>query len=113
VLEEAVSDVFLNGAKPVSEFESDRVATTVKDLRLDPAVSKAVFEEVRPQGARGGPCLAAAPPRHCPGRAAAGRTPSSRPRPHPQTQTHARAERWRARAAQVVRGAGHMQTHSP
>jgi len=46
VLEEVLSDVFLNGAKPVSEFESDRVAATVKDLRLDPGVAKTVFAEV-------------------------------------------------------------------
>lgn len=47
VLEEALGDVFLNGAKPVSEFESDRIATTVKELRLEPEVAKAVFSEVR------------------------------------------------------------------
>jgi hypothetical protein len=46
VLEEVLSDVFLNGAKPVSEFESDRICQTVKDLRLDPAVAKSVFLEV-------------------------------------------------------------------
>lgn len=46
VLEEALSDVFLNGAKPVSEFESNRIAETARDLRLEPRVAKAVFAEV-------------------------------------------------------------------
>jgi hypothetical protein len=47
VLEEALSDVFLNGAKPVPDVEADRVEAVAKDLRLSQDVAKAVFAEVR------------------------------------------------------------------
>ncbi|KIY96976.1 hypothetical protein MNEG_10986 [Monoraphidium neglectum] len=46
VLEEALSDVFLNGAKPVPDVEADRVEAVAKDLRLSQDVAKAVFAEV-------------------------------------------------------------------
>jgi hypothetical protein len=35
VLEEVVSDIFLMGAKPVGEYESERVDNTIKDLQID------------------------------------------------------------------------------
>ncbi|KAI8475724.1 MAG: hypothetical protein J3K34DRAFT_517150 [Monoraphidium minutum] len=46
MLEEALSDVFLNGAKPVPDIEAERVEQVVKDLRVKPAVAKEVFAEV-------------------------------------------------------------------
>jgi hypothetical protein len=46
VLEEVVSDVFLNGAKPVPEIEAERVTAAVTDMRLNPDVAKGVFSEV-------------------------------------------------------------------
>lgn len=35
VLEEVLSDIYLMGAKPVGEYESERVDNTIKDLQID------------------------------------------------------------------------------
>lgn len=35
VLEEIVADIYLMGAKPVGEYEADRVEACIKDLQLD------------------------------------------------------------------------------
>jgi hypothetical protein len=35
VLEEVVSDIYLMGAKPVGEYEAERVDATIKDLQID------------------------------------------------------------------------------
>lgn len=38
VLEEVVADIYLMGAKPVGEYESERVDNTIKDLQIDRCV---------------------------------------------------------------------------
>lgn len=35
VLEEIVADIYLMGAKPVGEYEAERVEACIKDLQLD------------------------------------------------------------------------------
>jgi hypothetical protein len=35
VLEEVVSDIYLMGAKPVGEYEAERVDNTIRDLQID------------------------------------------------------------------------------
>lgn len=47
VLEDALGDVYLNGAKPVPDVEADRVEQVAKDLRLSKDVCRDVFAEVR------------------------------------------------------------------
>lgn len=46
VLEEAISDIYMMGAKPVIENELDRVDKVVKDLRIEPEVAMDVFKQV-------------------------------------------------------------------
>jgi hypothetical protein len=38
VLEEVVSDIYLMGAKPVGEYEAERVDNTIRDLQIDRCV---------------------------------------------------------------------------
>eukprot|EP00878_Enallax_costatus_P008337 GHUV01008715.1.p1 GENE.GHUV01008715.1~~GHUV01008715.1.p1 ORF type:complete len:884 (+),score=360.27 GHUV01008715.1:261-2912(+) len=49
VLEEIVADIYLMGAKPVGEYEADRVEACIKDLQLDRAVAMDVVRDVTKQ----------------------------------------------------------------
>jgi hypothetical protein len=49
VLEEIVSDIYLMGAKPVGEYEAERVDACIKDLQLDRAVAIDVIKDVTKQ----------------------------------------------------------------
>lgn len=57
VLEEVVADIYLMGAKPVGEYEAERVEACIKDLQLDRAVALDVIKDVTKQrcGCTGGP----------------------------------------------------------
>ncbi|KAF6255592.1 hypothetical protein COO60DRAFT_1641425 [Scenedesmus sp. NREL 46B-D3] len=49
VLEEVVADIYLMGAKPVGEYEAERVEACIKDLQLDRAVALDVIKDVTKQ----------------------------------------------------------------
>jgi hypothetical protein len=49
VLEEIVADIYLMGAKPVGEYEAERVDACIKDLQLDRAVALDVIKDVTKQ----------------------------------------------------------------
>jgi hypothetical protein len=49
VLEEVVADIYLMGAKPVGEYEAERVDLCIKDLQLDRAVALDVIKDVTKQ----------------------------------------------------------------
>ncbi|WIA15162.1 hypothetical protein OEZ85_001848 [Tetradesmus obliquus] len=49
VLEEVVADIYLMGAKPVGEYESERVEACIKDLSLDRSVAMDVIKDVTKQ----------------------------------------------------------------
>uniref|UniRef100_A0A383VE54 Uncharacterized protein n=1 Tax=Tetradesmus obliquus TaxID=3088 RepID=A0A383VE54_TETOB len=49
VLEEVVADIYLMGAKPVGEYEAERVEACIKDLSLDRGVAMDVIKDVTKQ----------------------------------------------------------------
>jgi hypothetical protein len=49
VLEEVVADIYLMGAKPVGEYEAERVEACIKDLQLDRGVAMDVIKDVTKQ----------------------------------------------------------------
>ncbi|KAF8060559.1 SULTR2 [Scenedesmus sp. PABB004] len=49
VLEEVLADIYLMGAKPVGEYEAERVDATVRDLALDRSVALDVLKDVTRQ----------------------------------------------------------------
>lgn len=49
VLEEIVADIYLMGAKPVGEYEAERVEGCIKDLNLDRTVALDVLKDVTKQ----------------------------------------------------------------
>jgi len=49
ILEEVVADIFLMGAKPVSDYELDRVESTIKDLQLDRGIATDIVADLAKQ----------------------------------------------------------------
>ncbi len=49
VLEEIIADIFLMGAKPVGEYEAERVDQCIKDLQIDRTVAQDVLKDVTKQ----------------------------------------------------------------
>eukprot|EP00877_Chromochloris_zofingiensis_P006644 jgi/Chrzof1/2232/Cz11g07180.t1_TIC110[v5.2] len=49
ILEEVISDIYLMGAKPISEYESERIDSTIKNLRLETGIAQQVLTDVTKQ----------------------------------------------------------------
>lgn len=50
VLEDVFSDIFMNGAKPISNYESDRVDQVIKHMRIDADVALEILSAVSVPG---------------------------------------------------------------